>query len=721
MGVRPFAALALVLALGSVPASARQSQGKEDEVQLRGEEVLLDLVAVDGKGRPVLDLKPEEVEVYEDGQRQTVTSFGIVRVGPAPKDAPARREEVLPPTLARSPFRHFNLILIVVDRTSVRQTNLLQTYKAAERFIKERLSPNDLVAVFGAGRSLVMMQNFTNDKASLLEAMRRLTQNVEPLAEQLGDTASARVKINEFDDQTAPFLLAGELQPLSRQLNDLARFVDVTLNELRQQVQSRAILYDLLALTKVYSRVPGRKSVLLYSEGFAIDNATEGVFASAISAANRGNFVFYTVDAAGLRTELDRRPTTDELGRPPSGVEGDRTIVVGGNSGLGRAEKALRSDNDAPLERLAGETGGVALRNSNDLNRGFQAVEQDLRSYYALSYAPSNSRTDGTFHSINVRVARKGVEVRTRKGYYAVPGGNEALLLPYEQPVLAMLAAPSSPLPANLGLTVMIERFRGERGWLVPILMSVEGASLTPVESSTQEKDTPPSVNVNVDTVALVLDGRGNVVSKLSRPTSYRVLKKGLGELRGQSLAIPPFRPLLVLPPGDYILRIGAYDPVAKKGTVVERELRLPELPAGGTPFVSSLVLSRATEPIPEADREAASDDPLAVLGKVRVVPNMRGEFVKSRGDKLVTFLRLYAGPDKQYEAKLVFTQGKKTVIQTKVTQLPVTDARGEAIFAPILPLDSFDPGEYEVQVVILEPGKNAPVADAKAALRIAS
>ena len=137
MPVRSFAALSLVvaMALGTAPARARQSQGNEGEVQLRGEEVLLDLVAVDGKGRPVLDLKSEEIEVFEDGQRQAVTSFGIVRVGPAPQDAPAQMTGVLPPAIARSPFRHFNVILIVVDRTSVRQTNLLQTFNAAERFI----------------------------------------------------------------------------------------------------------------------------------------------------------------------------------------------------------------------------------------------------------------------------------------------------------------------------------------------------------------------------------------------------------------------------------------------------------------------------------------------------------------------------------------------------------------------------------------------------------
>jgi VWFA-related protein len=723
MKTRSFASLMLAaaVALCPVPAPAQQQpQAGEAEVQLRGEEVLLDLVAVDNRGRPVLDLRADEVEVYEDGQRQEVTSFSIMRAG-SPAGDPAPAGGSMPAALANSPFRHFNLILVVVDRTSVRTTNLQQTYKAAERFIGERLTPRDLVAVFAAGRSLALVQNFTNDKALLLEAMRRATQSAEPLVEQLGDTASSRVKISEFDDQTAPFLLIwNEIQPLSRQLNDLARFVDVTLNELRQQVQARAILYDLLALTKVYSRVPGRKSVLFYSEGFAVDAITESVFSSAIAAANRSNFVFYTVDAAGLRTGLDVRPTTEELSRPPSGIEGDRTIVVGGNSGLGRVEKALLSNNDAPLDRLAVETGGMSLRNSNDLSRGFEAVENDLRSYYALSYAAANPKADGTYRSISVKVTRKDVEVRTRKGYYAVPGG-DAVLLPFEQPLLAMLAGRS---PQNSGPKVALatERFRGEGGWLVPVTLIVDAGSLTPVEQPPDEnakKDAAPGLKLQVDTVALVVDARGSVVARLSRPTSYRVPKERAGGLAGQGLAIPPFRPGLLLPPGRYTLRVGAYDPASRKGTILERAIRLPELPDGGAPAVSSLVLSRATEAVADADREAATDDPLVVEGKVRVLPNVSGQFVKARGDRLVTFLRLYGAPGRQYEAKLLFTKGGRAVVETPATQLPVTDARGQAVFSPVLPLDSFEAGEYAVEVTILEPGKPAPVARETAFFRV--
>jgi VWFA-related protein len=101
-----------------------------------------------------------------------------------------------------------------------------------------------------------------------------------------------------------------------------------------------------------------------------------------IDDANRGNASFYMIDPGGLR----------------SSHPGDHS-------------QAMRT--------LADNTDGYALLNVNDLERGFKRMADDMSSYYLLGYYASNSRPDGRFRNITVRVKQPGVAVRARKGYRA--------------------------------------------------------------------------------------------------------------------------------------------------------------------------------------------------------------------------------------------------------------------------------------------------------------
>lgn len=725
-------ALALAVSLGAGAAHAGQKPalgGQSDEITLSGDEVLLDIVATDGKGRPVLDLRPDEVEVYEDGQKQSVTSFGLVQVGATAGGAPAAGAATgrLPSTLTNSPFRNYNLIMIVVDLTSVQKTNLDLTYKAAEKFINDKLQPNDLVAVFGAASSgLGLFQNFTNDKARLLNAMKRVTANADPFTQSAGAYSSGRVYIagtppasgpNNPDDRPQPDSLGVDV--ISQDLNRLSDTVTDTLTDLRSQLQARWIVYDLLALTKTYAQVPGRKSVVLYSEGFNVTSTVDRAFDSAIGSANRNNFVFYTVDAAGLRGNLSTNTGTS-VDTGASDPTRDRSLVTGGNSDLGKAEVALRSNDNGALTRLASETGGVALRNNNDLGRGFTAVANDLRSYYALAYSPTNASMNGQFRNVSVKILRKGVDVRTRSGYYAVPGGNGAIVLPYEQPVLAMLTSASSGGGrSELPVTVKTERFRGDGGWIVPIVMTVDAASLAQVPDSPEAAQNPQApANFEVDTVAVVRDENHNVVAKLGRPTTYQVPRDKVAQFHAEkATGLPGFSQPLILGPGTYTITFGFYDPISKRGTVTERQVKLPALPAAGSPGMSTVALAYTA--VPASAQEATSSDPFIFDGKARIVPNATGQYVKSRGDKLIPYFRVYGDANKVYDVKLTFLHNNQVVTATKPTPLPATNAKGETAFAPVLPLDSFEPGSYLVQVAVTESGGTTPVANAMATFRV--
>ena len=115
--------------------------------------------------------------------------------------------------------------------------------------------------------------------------------------------------------------------------------------------------------------------------------------------ANRGNASFYTVDPRGLAV-FDS----------PLGPKAPPPLAVDARNLRSRMES---------LRGLAGSTDGIAVLDSNDLDKGMKRISDDLTLYYLLGYISTNGKLDGRFHSIKVRVKRPGVDVRARKGYRA--------------------------------------------------------------------------------------------------------------------------------------------------------------------------------------------------------------------------------------------------------------------------------------------------------------
>ena len=100
-----------------------------------------------------------------------------------------------------------------------------------------------------------------------------------------------------------------------------------------------------------------------------------------IDDANRGNSTFYMIDPGGL--------------------------------------KVRGSDRSGAMRTLAENTDGLAILNGNDLDKGLTRIADDMSSYYLMGYYASNTKLDGRFRTITVRVKQPGVEVRARKGYRA--------------------------------------------------------------------------------------------------------------------------------------------------------------------------------------------------------------------------------------------------------------------------------------------------------------
>lgn len=168
------------------------------------------------------------------------------------------------------------------------------------------------------------------------------------------------------------------------------------------RVRSQVVISALQALVMHLSGLrEGRKTLLVVSQGIPLmfDISLEPDFQALLREANRGNVIIHTLDPRGL---------------------GQGTRV------------------HSTLFRLASETGGQAIVNTNDLSRGLERIIRDASHHYLIGYAPTRELNDGKFHRIAVKVKRKGTRTVARRGYWA-PSADEmtAVAMPALEPAVS--------------------------------------------------------------------------------------------------------------------------------------------------------------------------------------------------------------------------------------------------------------------------------------------
>ncbi|MGH7927575.1 MAG: hypothetical protein ACREQV_07255, partial [Candidatus Binatia bacterium] len=150
------ARLPLRIAVTALLACPLVGSAQESTFQVVTERVLLDLIVRDSEGRPVRDLRPGEIEVYENGVRQDITNFRFVGEETASLSEPQGSGEV-----EFNPFEHVNLIALVFERLQDESRRLARD--AALRFVEKGMRKNTLMAVFAIHHRLYVLQQFTNN------------------------------------------------------------------------------------------------------------------------------------------------------------------------------------------------------------------------------------------------------------------------------------------------------------------------------------------------------------------------------------------------------------------------------------------------------------------------------------------------------------------------------------------------------------------------------
>src|ERR1041385_4956205 len=581
-----------VLVLLFTLSAHAQAQEKEDVVKVKSNLVNIDVIVKDKKGKFVSDLKAEDFTITEDGQAQKIEFF----------DAPVMRSETRKPgeTTAQAtatagpttttPTR--NYVALVLDSQTTDFTNLKPVREGAIKYVQEQVSDGDAVAILSVTNGLQMLQPFTHDKAKLTAAIEKLGSPDSKGFEQK-DIAENIANLRDFLN-SAPAAGSGAISspaagsPQAQIM--LAQTVLAQFIRLRTALslqQARPVLAALAAIAEGLRPIPGKKTLVLFSQGFVTPAVLDWQVQSTIDIANRANVAIYIIDSAGLRGAAAASGSLVP-GSPLAGVSGitnqeQRIRAVGGETVFDNVrQEGQRREYDI-LYRISGDTGGRFLKGSNDISVGLERIDEEIHARYTLAYRSTNQNFDGTFRKLKIEVRRPDAQIISRNGYYAIPSEEIMLLSPDDKKLLSgFAAAQTNP---ELPLFVSLTQFRSREGlYTVPVAIELPPSAVT-----FERKGDKRSMQLEV--LGVLKTGSERVLSRLGGNFDVNLSDSDYQSIVNNNIF---YRQDMVLAPGEYTLDLMVRDKASGKTTAKREAFVLPEADAEFS--ASPIVLSRFVE-----------------------------------------------------------------------------------------------------------------------------
>jgi VWFA-related protein len=709
-------ALSLVCAgLACLPLAAQEAN--LPVIRSSTQEVLLDAVVRDKKERLIRNLKPEEIRVLEDGVPQKLQTFRFTDTDSdeaqprsAPPGAQPAAHAAAPNGPALNPLHNLNIVTIVFERMGPRSRLFAQ--QAASEFLANEFRSNTYGGIFSLDFRLNALQPYTNNQNLLRQAIARATTGnytefrkdsenvlnnlaVEISGSQAGVTIGPAGGADPFQSAGAATQGAESTGMSSQGQMALARLVWKQMEMVNYGAGWRS-LDGLLSLVQAQAALPGRKTVLLLSEGLIVPWQVENMFRAIIGAANRANVSIYCVDVTGLSVQAPVQAGTDLLGTAAR-ISQSQSMSASGDAAVDMFKQdetvnmSLHANPQATMAALAESTGGFLIANTNDTAASMHRVMEDVRAHYELSYVPTSQNYDGHFRKIEVQVKRPGAQVHTRTGYFALPLLAGEVLQPFEMAALDAMNA--KPQPAALAYRAQAVPFRAAHSAVqYSIVFQVPMQNLSYLENKQTAK-----LRSHISLLALVKDADGQVAAKVSRDLANDIPADKFEAFTRGDLT---FEQPMLLAPGRYTLETAVVDRENGAASAKRAVLVVSDQPGIG---LSDVVPVRRVDPFDvPVDGGRNPADPLHFAGG-KVTPSLDG--VYAPGTDIPLYMVVYPAQtgDAPRLSIEVLQDGK--VVSTASPALPPPDQTGAIPFmSSIQPA----PGQYEIRVTARQGGAAA-------------
>jgi len=644
------------------------------------------VVVKDKKGTPIDGLAAKDFTVTEDGIPQTISfcEHQELPETPAVLVTPAGGEDIkIYNKLGRtqitteSPgnirYKNRRLMALYFDMTAMPPGDQIRALAAAEKFIRTQMTSADLLSILRySGASVDVLQDFTDDRDRLLSILETLV-----VGEGQGDgesnadasTADTGAAFGQDDSEFNIFNTDRQLSALQTAAQMLGQ-----LNE--------------------------KKSLIYFASGIRLNGVdNQAQLHATEDAAIRAGVSFWPIDARGLTA---------------SAPLGDASQGSPGNKGMysGAAAQAVTSNfqqSQDTLYALAGDTGGKALLDNNDLTRGIVDAQHSVSNYYIIGYYTTNTTLDGKFRRVKISVNPElTANLDYRQGYYAgkVFGKFTAADKDRQLEEALMLGEPITEL--TIAMEINYFQLNKAEYW-VPFVVKIPGRELALAKKSGAERTHIEFIGEIKDVYGgtTVQNVRDNADFKLTDASAAEWAKVPI-EYDGGYTMLPGKYSFKFLARDDETGRIGTYQTTFVIPNLNKEDKKVP---------ISSVVLSAQRTDNKDAIYDAAkakdrlkvaAANPLVENGK-KLIPSVTRVF--SKGHDIYVFLQAYepsaaAGQPLPLIAFVSFYRDQKKVFETQpmeVTPAPTSHLGMVTLNFNIAPTE-LPPGQYDCQVTVLDP-----------------
>ncbi len=321
--------------------------------------VLVEVVVLDGKGKPIPGLKKEDFQIFQDDKEQQVSTFDVAAASSPPRSVNDLDE----------PIRRGKVVLLLFDQSTINPAGSRLALDAAEQYVRQHMHPYDLMGVAVYVQTVKITCPLTHDPARVIDAIRRAN---EPFAGAAGLVVQGTTGAKE----------------------------------LRSQVQE--VFRGLKGLCSSLEPVRGRKTVLLFTEDLSMPADILGEFNSVVREARKSNVSFFTLDARGRTgSSTNSASITDaNLRARPATTTRDINLA-----------QFQDQTSSTILRSLANQTNGYPIYNTDNLAEALDRVDLELGHYYVLGFQSGNARSDGKPHKIEVKLNLKDARLKYRDTY----------------------------------------------------------------------------------------------------------------------------------------------------------------------------------------------------------------------------------------------------------------------------------------------------------------
>jgi VWFA-related protein len=546
--------------VAQVKTQAPQREQSDDVVRIKTELVQTDITVVDSRGRFVSGLNTDDFELRVDSKSQALSFFEEVAAGSADeekqltaarKNGGAGAQPGLPTIPSTAASDRGRIVFFFVDDVHLTGEGMTRARSVISHFVENQMTPKDRVAVVSTSGQIGFLQQLTDNKAVLREAISRLTLKYNPETTASGVSISevdANLVANRGDRGLFAYLMEATMKEFQTGAINAYTIVKNRVRQINAQSKIAEIdtLSSLESLMRSTAPLTGRKLLFLMSDGFVVDakrsNGSEMMRGVANEAAHAG-VVIYSLD------------TRSNLFGP--GVDASKNGYPDFSPRTASRPLAESKMPQEPLETLADETGGRSYLNSNALDEGVAEALNESSAYYLLVWRPDSENQKAGKSRLKVIVkGRPDLRVRMRRHLFdfskseiaannkselTTPGMNAS-----EDELKTALASlyPRRDLPMSVSASVAINN---DKAPVLNVSMQLDGRTLGFDESN-------PKHQAAVDVLGIAVDDRGRFSSfkqKLDIP--QEVVRAKDGRFIKWTQALP-------LPSGLYQVRVAVRD-----------------------------------------------------------------------------------------------------------------------------------------------------------------